>query len=176
MILVGELATLAMEIQIDKTGTFIFPGKTGHSVDSTNLTTIQSTLSNFNAEVEPAPHRLPNANAADAANSFVKEWEKASATNTAGQPVRVSSGNLAGSPPRSPASTQMPKHLETNEEALSASEELKLAELLDQWEGGEDRLDRKKVRCHPIFLKVSQLLTSHTADLFSKNLSPLAPS
>ena len=172
MILVGELATLAMEIQIDKTGTFLFPGKTGHSVDSTNLTTIQTTLSNFNVEMEPEEKGRPNVNAAAAANSFVKEWEKTSATNAAGH--HIESGNLAGSPVRSPASTQMPNALEANEEALSASEELKLSELLDQWEGGEDRLDRKKVSSNAIVWKVSQLITSHT--LCSKNLLPSAPS
>ena len=71
MIIVGELATLAMEIYIDKTGNFIFPWKIVHSIDSTNLTTIQTTLSNFDFTGQLQPKGQATANAADAASSFV---------------------------------------------------------------------------------------------------------
>ena len=138
MILVGELATLGMELQIDAAGLFSFVGKPDRSVDSTNLQTIQTALANLSGEVETVQKGQPGSNAADAASAFVNKWQQSSAGNSSQQ----SNANYpAGSPLRSLGSEQ------TREEvALTASDELKLTELLHQWEGGEDRLDRKKVR------------------------------
>ena len=143
MVLVGELATLAMEIQIATAGTFIFAGEVDHSVDSTNLNTIQSTLTNVTREVEPNQKNQPGANAADMATSFVKQWQQSSAGDVE---KKTTSDSIADGPLRSPTSEQTQQKTEASEEALTALEELKLSELLDQWEGGEDRLYRKKVR------------------------------
>ena len=107
------------------------------------MNTIQSTLTNVTREVDPDQKNQPDANAADMATSFVKQWQQSSAADVG---KKTTSDNLADGPLRSPASEQTQKRAETAEEALTASEEEKLSELLDQWEGGEDRLYRKKVR------------------------------
>ena len=165
MIIVGELATLAMEIYIDKTGNFIFPWKIVHSIDSTNLTTIQTTLSNFDFEGQLQPKGQTTANAADAASSFVSEWEMTNAGNANKQ---AGSGYAGGSSPRSPSRTQQRNTLE---ETLAKSEECKLAELLDQWEGGDDRLERKKVRLFT-FVKTNKCEIYHATVISPDSCMP----
>lgn len=140
MILVGELASLAMEIQIEKAGGAHFTGKSNHSVTSTNMETIRAALSNHNIEAEPERLSATGSNVADAANAFVRQWELSSSspgiTGQQGSPVSTKCApSKDGSKPQ-----------EMHNGSLDASEEAKLADLLNQWEGGEDRLDRKRVR------------------------------
>lgn len=138
MITIGEVATLAMEIQIQQRS--ILPSfRPEHSVTSMNLETIQKTLVNFNAEFAGSEQGSAKPNAADAATAFVAEWNAIQGTQN-GAPSTVVTVNIGEEEVES--LTFVPEELE---EELEAREQEEIAELLDEWEGSEDRLVRKQV-------------------------------
>lgn len=142
MITIGELATLAMELQIGQPGLYRFlSSRPEHSVSSVNMQTIKTTLISFNHPSAAADHDTATTNAADAANAFVSQW-RGSAANGTGAPGSVIAVNEGSSDIES--LTCVPSQ-DQDEDDLAASEQAALAELLDEWEGAEDRLERKQV-------------------------------
>ena len=141
MIIIGELATLAMEIQIQQRTSMPVSMRPEHSVSSMNLKTIQKTLVNFNADHSTPEQGSTKTNAVDAANRFVAQWNSSNETKTGppGSVITVGNGDA-----ELDSLTFVPE--EDVEEDLEVKEQEEIAELLDEWEGAEDRLERKKVR------------------------------
>ncbi|CAB9521546.1 Mechanosensitive ion channel protein [Seminavis robusta] len=142
MLVVGELATLGGEIQYEQTSLLPFAAREpGMSVTSANLQTIKKTI-NFeyterSHSHENDSHRTPNA--AAAASAFVRKYGDKESVGTPGSIVAVQGGTSA-------AGTHVSEELTEAEgdHDFEATQDSELYELLGEWEGAEDRLERKK--------------------------------
>lgn len=145
MIVIGELATLAMEIQIQQRSGLLPAAllRPDHSVSSLNLQTIKKSLLNYNrsAETEDAAAKP---NPADAANAFVSQWNSSNNNNAINAGVPSSVVTVGRGEPELDSLTLVAE--EPGDDDLGEEEEAEIAEMLDEWEGAEDRLERKKVR------------------------------
>ena len=140
MISVGELATLAMEIQIYNRAILPTSLRPEHSVSSTNLKTIKKTLQNFNAENTASDPGSANTNAAEAANAFLTQWTSTGKSKNSAPSSIITVDN------REPELDSLTFSPEDPAEELEAEDQAEIAKMLDEWEGAEDRLERKKVR------------------------------
>lgn len=147
MIMIGELATLAMELQIGHRGVLRFsslrPGHT-HSVSSMNHTTIKKTLATFSERSGTSEPESDATNAASAANKFVKNWKFSAAGGNQGAPGSVIA--FDGGETADLDSLTFVAEEPDGEEDFEAAEEAEIAGLLGEWEGPDDRLERKKAK------------------------------
>ena len=143
MIVVGEIAVLAKEIEWKEQGILLqIPSADSgdrQTVTSTNRDTIQAQISKFGGQDEGTSQQRALPNPAEAARSFVLGWT----TGDTG-PGQTSSAN-ADQQSESTQSKSEALQRRPDDEDFRASEQVTIAELLDEWEGSEERLLRKKV-------------------------------